>query len=85
MRISRRDVLSGLSMIGLVAVPVLAWVGRPADKPIMTSAVVPGAVERLTTEGIVRARYRDRSGQILHCVLSGGWGLREVAGGPVFF
>ena len=41
--------------IGVVAVPVLAWIGRPADKPIMTSAVVPGAVERLTTEGIVRA------------------------------
>jgi DNA segregation ATPase FtsK/SpoIIIE, S-DNA-T family len=41
--------------IALAAVPVLAWIGRPADKPIVTSAVVPGAVERLTTEGIVRA------------------------------
>ena len=41
--------------IGAVAVPLLAWIGRPADKPIVTSAVVPGAVERLTTEGIVRA------------------------------
>jgi S-DNA-T family DNA segregation ATPase FtsK/SpoIIIE len=41
--------------VGLVAVPLLAWIGRPADKPIVTSAVVPGAVERLTTEGIVRA------------------------------
>ena len=41
--------------IGLVAVPLLAWIGRPADKPILTGAVVPGAVERLTIEGIVRA------------------------------
>ena len=41
--------------IALVAIPLLAWIGRPADKPIVTSAVVPGAVERLTTEGIVRA------------------------------
>ena len=41
--------------IALAAVPLLAWIGRPADKPIVTSAVVPGAVERLTTEGIVRA------------------------------
>ena len=48
--------------IGLVAVPLLAWIGRPADKPIVTSAVVPGAVERLTTEvhraGARRARHR---------------------------
>ena len=41
--------------VGVVAVPLLAWIGRPADKPIVTSAVVPGAVERLTIEGIVRA------------------------------
>jgi S-DNA-T family DNA segregation ATPase FtsK/SpoIIIE len=41
--------------IGLVAVPVLAWIGRPADKPIVTSAVVPAAVDRLTVEVIVRA------------------------------
>ena len=38
-----------------MAIPVLAWIGRPADKPIVTGAVVPGAVERLTIEGIVRA------------------------------
>ena len=41
--------------IGAVVIPVLAWIGRPPDKPIVTSAVVPGAVERLTTETIVRA------------------------------
>jgi S-DNA-T family DNA segregation ATPase FtsK/SpoIIIE len=40
---------------GLVAVPVLAWIGRPDDKPIVTSAVVPAAVERLSMETIVRA------------------------------
>jgi S-DNA-T family DNA segregation ATPase FtsK/SpoIIIE len=38
-----------------VAVPVLAWIGRPADKPIMTSAVVPVAYEQLTMEAIIRA------------------------------
>jgi DNA segregation ATPase FtsK/SpoIIIE, S-DNA-T family len=41
--------------IGLVAVPLLAWIGRPDDKPIVTSAVVPAAVETLSTEVIVRA------------------------------
>ena len=41
--------------VGLVAVPVLAWIGRPDDKPIVTSAVVPVAVDRLTMELIVRA------------------------------
>lgn len=40
---------------GLVAVPVLAWIGRPDDRPIVTSAVVPVALERLTVELIVRA------------------------------
>jgi DNA segregation ATPase FtsK/SpoIIIE, S-DNA-T family len=40
---------------GVVAVPVLAWIGRPADKPIVTSAVVPVAMERLTMELIIRA------------------------------
>jgi S-DNA-T family DNA segregation ATPase FtsK/SpoIIIE len=40
---------------GLVIVPLLAWVGRPADKPILTSAVVPVTVERLSKEVIVRA------------------------------
>ena len=29
--------------LAAVAVPVLAWIGRPDDKPIMTSAVVPDA------------------------------------------
>lgn len=41
--------------IGLVAAPLLAWVGRPADKPILTSAVVPVAFEQLSREVIVRA------------------------------
>ena len=41
--------------IGLAGVPVLAWTGRPDDKPIVDSAVVPVAVERLTMETIVRA------------------------------
>jgi DNA segregation ATPase FtsK/SpoIIIE, S-DNA-T family len=38
-----------------ITVPVLAWIGRPADKPIMTSAVVPAAYEALTMEAITRA------------------------------
>jgi DNA segregation ATPase FtsK/SpoIIIE, S-DNA-T family len=41
--------------IGLIAVPVLAWTGRPADKPILDSAVVPVALERLSKEVIIRA------------------------------
>jgi S-DNA-T family DNA segregation ATPase FtsK/SpoIIIE len=40
--------------VAAAAVPALAWIGRPDDKPIMTSAVVPVAVERLTGELIVR-------------------------------
>ncbi len=42
-------------LVGLVAVPVLAWIGRPDDKPIVSSAVVPVAVDRLTMELIIRA------------------------------
>jgi S-DNA-T family DNA segregation ATPase FtsK/SpoIIIE len=41
--------------IGLVVVPVLAWFGRPDDKPILTSATVPVAYEALTFEVVVRA------------------------------
>jgi S-DNA-T family DNA segregation ATPase FtsK/SpoIIIE len=41
--------------IGVVAVPALATIGRPDDKPIVTSAVVPAAVETLSTEVIGRA------------------------------
>ena len=41
--------------VGVVALPLLAWVGRPADKPIITSAVVPVAFEALSVEVIVRA------------------------------
>ena len=39
----------------LVIVPLLARAGRPADKPILDSAVVPAAYERLTAEVILRA------------------------------
>jgi DNA segregation ATPase FtsK/SpoIIIE, S-DNA-T family len=39
----------------LLGVPFLAWIGRPADKPILTSATVPVAVERLSVEIVVRA------------------------------
>jgi S-DNA-T family DNA segregation ATPase FtsK/SpoIIIE len=41
--------------VGLVAVPVLAWIGRPDDKPILTSSVVPSVIDRLTVALIVRA------------------------------
>jgi DNA segregation ATPase FtsK/SpoIIIE, S-DNA-T family len=40
---------------GVIAVPVLAWIGRPEDKPIMTSSVVPSTIERLTVALIIRA------------------------------
>ena len=41
--------------VGLVGVPVLAWIGRPDDKPIMTSSVVPSVIDRLTVALIVRS------------------------------
>ena len=41
--------------VGLVVVPLLAWVGRPSDKPIMDSAVVPVAYEQLSKDVIIRA------------------------------
>lgn len=41
--------------VGLIAVPVLAWIGRPDDKPIVTSSVVPSVIERLTVALIIRA------------------------------
>ena len=41
--------------VSLVMVPFLAWIGHPDDKPIVTSAVVPAAVDRLTIELIVRS------------------------------
>ena len=34
---------------------MLAWFGRPDDKPILTSATVPVAYETLTFEVVVRA------------------------------
>jgi len=41
--------------VGAAVVPVLAWIGRPAGKPILDSAVVPVAYEPLTREVIIRA------------------------------
>lgn len=41
--------------VALAAVPLLAWIGRPDDKPIMTSAVIPAAVTPISAELIVRA------------------------------
>lgn len=38
-----------------VVIPLLAWAGRPADKPILDSAVVPVHLERLSMELIIRA------------------------------
>jgi S-DNA-T family DNA segregation ATPase FtsK/SpoIIIE len=52
--LSRLAPLAWLPVLA-VAVPVLAWIGRPADKPIMTPAVVPVAYEPLTMEAITRA------------------------------
>jgi S-DNA-T family DNA segregation ATPase FtsK/SpoIIIE len=40
---------------GLLALPFLASAGRPDDKPIVESAVVPTAYERLSRIGVVRA------------------------------
>jgi S-DNA-T family DNA segregation ATPase FtsK/SpoIIIE len=40
---------------GAAALPLLAWVGRPADRPILDSAVTPSAYEQLTQDLIVRA------------------------------
>ena len=42
-------------LILAVLVPVLAWVGRPADKPILNSAVVPAHMEPLSMELVIRA------------------------------
>jgi DNA segregation ATPase FtsK/SpoIIIE, S-DNA-T family len=42
-------------LAALVVLPVLAWFGRPDDKPILTSATVPVAYETLSFEVIVRA------------------------------
>jgi S-DNA-T family DNA segregation ATPase FtsK/SpoIIIE len=41
--------------VGAVAVPLLALIGRPDDKPIVSSAVVPTVVDRLTIELIIRS------------------------------
>ena len=41
--------------IGLAAVPFLAAAGRPDEKPIVHSAVVPTAFEMLTLAGMIRA------------------------------
>jgi len=42
-------------LILAVALPVLAWVGRPAGKPIIDSAVVPSHLEPLSRDLIIRA------------------------------
>ena len=42
-------------LILAVVIPLLAWTGRPAGKPIMDSAVVPVAYEMLSKDVIVRA------------------------------
>jgi S-DNA-T family DNA segregation ATPase FtsK/SpoIIIE len=41
--------------IGLIVLPVLAWAGRPDDRPILGSAVTPVAYEELSAEVVVRA------------------------------
>jgi S-DNA-T family DNA segregation ATPase FtsK/SpoIIIE len=43
------------ALAAMTVLPVLAWYGRPADKPIISSAVVPVAFELLTQEVVVRA------------------------------
>jgi S-DNA-T family DNA segregation ATPase FtsK/SpoIIIE len=54
------SLLSSVSLLlwipfGLVAVPLLAYLGRPDGKPILTSSVVPLVIESLTIALIVRA------------------------------
>ena len=46
-----------LAWLGFAAIvaPVLAWIGRPADKPIVQSATVPVAYDPVTMENIIRA------------------------------
>jgi S-DNA-T family DNA segregation ATPase FtsK/SpoIIIE len=50
--------------IGTVVLPLLAWFGRPDDKPILTSATVPVAYEALSFEVVVRALEGLRIGGI---------------------
>jgi DNA segregation ATPase FtsK/SpoIIIE, S-DNA-T family len=52
--LTRLAPLAWLPVLG-AGLPALAWIGRPADKPIMTPAVVPVAFEALTMEAIIRA------------------------------
>jgi S-DNA-T family DNA segregation ATPase FtsK/SpoIIIE len=47
-----------------VVLPLLAWFGRPDDKPILTSATVPVAYEALSFEVVVRALEGLRIGGI---------------------
>ena len=42
-------------LIGLAGIPVLAYMGRPAGKPIVKQAVVPVRVEPLTEGVVIRA------------------------------
>lgn len=44
-------------LVGLVLLPVLARVGRPKDKPILSSAVVTPRYRKLTADIVLRAYY----------------------------
>ena len=43
------------AIVGCVVIPLLAWAGHPADKPILESAVVPSHLEPVTRDLIVHA------------------------------
>ncbi len=51
------------ALAALAVLPVLAWFGRPDDKPILTSATVPVAYETLSFEVVVRALEGLRIGR----------------------
>ena len=46
--------LAWVPILAVLAI-VLAWVGRPADKPILDSAVVPAHMDPISRELILRA------------------------------
>jgi S-DNA-T family DNA segregation ATPase FtsK/SpoIIIE len=47
---------TGLTLVA--AVPMLAHLGRPADRPIITRAVIPTQIQPLTSEHVIRALSR---------------------------
>lgn len=49
-------------LVGLVLLPVLAHYGRPADKPIISAAVVTPRHRRLSPDIVLRAYYRAKLG-----------------------